>query len=58
MKSVKAVLYGKMVRCPCCGYELDVGATVRLRARREIGQMPIVDDAPERDEGQETGDGA
>jgi len=57
MKDKKAVLYGKPVRCPACGTELAVGATVRLKATREIGQMQLNDPEP-LDEGQEAGDGA
>jgi hypothetical protein len=44
-KSVKAVLYGKPVRCPSCGTELTLGATIRLKGR-ELGQDKL-DDYPE-----------
>jgi len=44
MKSTKAVLYGKTptCRCPCCGTELTLGATIRLRGK-EIGQDKLED---------------
>ena len=42
--SAKLVLDDGQVCCPCCGYALRVGATIRLRARRDISQMPV--DAP------------
>ena len=41
MKAVKVALSDGSVLCPCCGYRLTVGATVRLKAHREIGQMTI-----------------
>ena len=44
MKTNKLVLSDGQVLCPCCGYSLRVGATVRLKATREIGQMPLIDD--------------
>ena len=44
MKTTKVVLSDGKVMCPCCGYGLRVGATIRLKATREIGQMPLVDD--------------
>jgi len=46
MKSIKAVLYGKPIRCPACGTELRLGATVRLQTNREIGQDAITDYPP------------
>jgi len=27
--------------CPCCGYALRIGATVRLKATRVIGQAAL-----------------
>jgi len=45
MKSTKAVLYGKPCRCPCCGTEMQISATVRLKGR-EIGQDKIEDYPP------------
>lgn len=44
MKSVKAVLYGKPVRCPCCGTSIDIGATIRIKGQ-ELGQDKL-DDYP------------
>ena len=44
MKQAKLVLTDGQVCCPCCGYALRVGATIRLKATREIGQMPLYDE--------------
>ena len=41
VKTIKAVLYGNKVKCPCCGSYLTIGATIRLGCEREIGQMTI-----------------
>lgn len=41
MKKVQIALGDNSVLCPCCGYRLTVGATVRLKAHREIGQRTI-----------------
>ena len=41
MKKKSVVLGTGTVLCPCCGYALRVGATVRLQATREIGQMTV-----------------
>lgn len=43
-KTKQVVLSNAKVLCPCCGYALVVGATVRLKATRDIGQMPLMDD--------------
>jgi len=48
MKTIKAVLYGNKVKCPCCGSYLTLGATVRLGCDREIGQMTIGGDGDAR----------
>lgn len=40
-KTKQVVLSNAKVLCPCCGYALIVGATVRLKATREIGQTPL-----------------
>ena len=40
-RTKQAVLSNTKVLCPCCGYALIVGATVRLKATRELGQMPL-----------------
>ena len=42
MKTIKAVLYGNKVKCPCCGSYLTLGATVRLKGD-EIGQDKLDD---------------
>jgi len=56
MKAVKAVLYGKPIRCPCCGNPLDIGATIRLKSDREIGQDKLTDyPNPETAEGDSDG---
>ena len=47
MKTKSVVLGQAMVLCPCCGYMLRIGATVRLKATREIGQMPLMNDDEE-----------
>jgi len=57
MKDKKAVLYGKPFSCPCCGSELGINATVRIKCVRELGQDRM-DDYPTKDEEQEAGDGA
>ncbi len=44
MKTNKVALQDGKILCPCCGYGLRVGATVRLKATREIGQMPLYDE--------------
>ena len=44
MKSIKAVLYGKPIRCPCCGSKIELGATIRMKGE-EIGQDKL-DDYP------------
>jgi len=43
-KTNKVILGNAVVLCPCCGYALRIGATVRLKATREIGQALILDD--------------
>ena len=43
MKTTKAVLSETQVCCPCCGYALRVGATVRIKATREIGPQQMLD---------------
>jgi xanthine dehydrogenase iron-sulfur cluster and FAD-binding subunit A len=42
-KTKQAVLSNTKVLCPCCGYALIVGATVRLKATRELPQKPVID---------------
>jgi len=41
VKKKLVVLGATRVLCPCCGYALLVGATVRLEATRVIGQMTV-----------------
>ena len=43
MKTTKAVLSETQVCCPCCGYALRIGATVRIKATREIGPQQMLD---------------
>ena len=50
MKTVKAVLYGKPVRCPACGTLLTNGITLRLGCEREIGQDKVDDYPPQETE--------
>jgi len=56
VKSVKAVLYGKPVKCPCCGYPLQLGATIRLKAEHELGQDKLTD-YPEQEKAEADSDG-
>ena len=42
-KTKQLVLGNGRVLCPCCGYALIVGATVRLKATREMPQKSIID---------------
>ena len=56
----KVVLSGSQGRCPCCGALIYVSATVRLKGvpKQELCRPIDFTDIPERDEGQERGDGA
>ena len=55
MKKKLVVLGATRVLCPCCGYSLLVGATVRLEATRVIGQMTVGEEPPPRAEADRDG---
>ncbi len=44
-KTKQVVLGNGKVLCPCCGYALVVGATVRLKATREMPHEQLMLDS-------------